>query len=114
MKYAAFEITMSSTRLARYLIASGNDSKKAMTLYRKNLHLSQELFTVVSCFEIALRNAIDRHYLPLFGNNWLRESARNGGIFDSNQCRVTRQIINQSLNRIANQYSHPKLLAEMD
>lgn len=62
MKYSAFEDVMSGTRIARYLVASANDSRKAMTLYRKNLSLCQELFTVISCFEIALRNKIDRHY----------------------------------------------------
>lgn len=34
-----------------------------MTLYRKNLQLSRELFTIISCFEIALRNAIDNALL---------------------------------------------------
>lgn len=45
--------------MKRYLDATNGDTSQAMTLYRDNLHLSQEVFTVVSCFEIALRNAID-------------------------------------------------------
>lgn len=49
--------------MARYLAASGSNTKKAMTLYRKNLQLSQELFTVISCFEVAIRNGIDRVYV---------------------------------------------------
>ncbi|MCS6935728.1 MAG: hypothetical protein NZM35_11370 [Chitinophagales bacterium] len=40
--------------MSRYKTACGGNSKKAMTLYRKNLQLSQEIFTVISCFEIAL------------------------------------------------------------
>ncbi|GHT67475.1 hypothetical protein FACS189452_05260 [Bacteroidia bacterium] len=94
MKYFDFEYIMSATRMNRYLLASGNNSKKAMTLYRKNLHLSQELFTVISCFEIALRNAIDNHYTNQYGSNWLRDSAVNNGIFDTTNCRGAKDIIN--------------------
>ena len=43
MKYVDFEEIMSPARMNRYLTACANDSKKAMTLYRKNLILSQEL-----------------------------------------------------------------------
>lgn len=113
MRYTDFENTMSAARLARYMIASGN-SKKAMTLYRKNLQLSQELFTVISCFEVTMRNAIDRHYTIRCGANWLRDSAAIGGMFDTNNCRYTKQIINKALNKLAHQYTHFKLLAEMD
>lgn len=63
-----------------------NNSKKAMTLYRSNLKLSQELFTVISCFEIAIRNAIDRVYINSLGNDWLRNSAAPGGIFSNPNC----------------------------
>ena len=31
-----------------------------MTLYRYNLRLSQEMFTIISCFEVVLRNRIDK------------------------------------------------------
>lgn len=39
-----------------------------MTLYRLNLRLSQEMFTIVSCLEVALRNAIDSIILA----TWVR------------------------------------------
>jgi hypothetical protein len=51
MKFGEFENIMSVARMSRYLSACNNDTKKAMTLYRLNLRLSQELFTVVSCFD---------------------------------------------------------------
>jgi hypothetical protein len=50
MKYAEFIRIMSEPRMNRYLTAVSNDTRKAMTLYRKNLRLSQELFTIISCF----------------------------------------------------------------
>ena len=60
MKYAKFESILSAARMNRYLVASNGNTRKAMTLYRLNLKLSQEFFTVISCFEIALRNKIEK------------------------------------------------------
>lgn len=60
MKFTNFERILSPERLNRYVAACGNDTRKAMSLYRMNLYLSQEVFTLLSCFEVALRNAIDR------------------------------------------------------
>ena len=80
MKFQEFEQIMSSFRMNRYLTACGGHSKQAMTLYRLNLRLSQELFTIISCYEVALRNAIDRHYLAIHGSDWLRTAAQTGGM----------------------------------
>lgn len=114
MKYLDFENVMSSQRINRYKLACANDTRKAMTLYRYNLNLSQELFTVISCFEIALRNAINKHYLVEFGIDWLRNSAAIGGIFDNPACHKTANIINNSVKKLGANYFHSKLLAEMD
>lgn len=74
MKFTDFQNVLSSERLNRYVAACGNDTRKAMSLYRLNLHLSQEVFTLLSCFEVALRNAIDRQLTSRFGKDWLRDS----------------------------------------
>ncbi len=66
MEYKVFERIMSKKRMNRYLTACGGDTRKAMTLYRYNLHLTQDVFTVISCFEVALRNAIDARLVPMF------------------------------------------------
>ena len=70
MKYADFEKIMSPQRMERYLTACGGDTRKAMTLYRYNLQVSQEMFTLVSCFEVALRNAIDRKLTENLGDDY--------------------------------------------
>ena len=114
MQFAEFERIMSQPRMGRYVRACGGNTRKAMTLYRKNLKLSQELFTVVSCFEVALRNAIDGHYSSISGRNWLRDSLSRGGMFDDVRCRTTAQIIRSALKRLGSSYTHYKLLAEMD
>ena len=87
-----------------------------MTLYRYNLRLSQEVFTVVSCFEVALRNAIDSLLVPVFGPEWLKNSIQSGGIFYGDQFKYTKRIIEKAYIKLASNgiYSHSKLLAEME
>ena len=114
MKYADFERIMSSERMQRYVTACSGDTRKAMTLYRKNLHLSQDMFTVVSCFEVALRNAIDRVMKQRWGNDWLRDAAQPGGMFGTKNTSNTQKIIHKAYCKLGKSYTHPKLLAEME
>ena len=53
MEYLEFERILSAKRMQRYKDAANGDTRKAMALYRHNLRLSQEMFTIVSCFEVA-------------------------------------------------------------
>jgi len=114
MRYSEFENILSPARMSRYLTACGGNTKKAMTLYRLNLRLSQELLTVISCFEVALRNRIDSHCSAL-GVNWLRDNAivGSGGIFDNPHCRLTATNINEAVRKLNHHYSHNKLVAEL-
>lgn len=116
MKYKEFEHFFSQKRLNRYLNACNGDKRKAMTLYRYNLKLAQELLTIVSCFEVSLRNAIDDILVPQFGNEWLKDSVSNGGIFTQPKLHKTNSTIAEALRKLKAQgkYSHSKLLAQMD
>ena len=49
MEYLEFERILSAKRMQRYKDAANGDTRKAMALYRYNLRLSQEMFTIVSC-----------------------------------------------------------------
>lgn len=113
MKFKEFEHIISPERMGRYVQAMEGDTRKAMTLYRLNLKLSQEFFTVVSCLEISLRNAIDRHYTTIHGTDWLRDSILSKGFYNRRNCGKTPYIIGRALRRLK-KYSHSKLLAEMD
>ncbi len=114
MKYAVFERIMSQPRMSRYVIACSNNSRKGMTLYRLNLKLSQELFTIISCFEIALRNSIDNHYTLMHGQEWLKNSVDKNGFFNNSKCHQTANIIRKALRKLNSGYTHSKLIAEMD
>ncbi|MBQ9185628.1 MAG: Abi family protein [Bacteroidales bacterium] len=100
----------------RYLNACGGNSRKAMTLYRYNLRLSQDMFTIISCYEVALRNAIDRIMVQRFGPDWLRDSILPGGVFSNPKFGDTAKIIRKAYLGLIrkNAYSHSKLLAEME
>lgn len=74
MKYSEFEELFSAKRMQKYLAACNNDTRRAMTLYRYNLKLSQEMFTIISCFEVVLRNRIDKEMVSQRGNDWLRDA----------------------------------------
>lgn len=87
-----------------------------MTLYRLNLNLSQEVFTLLSCFEVAIRNAIDNILTDKLGKDWLRDAILDGGIFDVPGCHDSAKIIRIAYFRLMRNgsYTHPKLLAEME
>ncbi|HAH24320.1 MAG TPA: CAAX protease [Prolixibacteraceae bacterium] len=113
MKFSEFEAIMSMQRINRYVQACEGQTKKAMTLYRLNLRLSQEMFTIISCFEVALRNAIDQHILVLHGNDWLKNSTHKDGIFYNKNCKLTAGSINDAISKLNQNYTHNKLVAEL-
>lgn len=117
MKFSEIEDIFSVQRMQKFVQACGGDTRRAMTLYRYNLKLSQEMFTLVSCFEIALRNRIDKQLTVHLGGDWLRDLVLpNGAFSDNNNVTTTRRIIEKAYNELLHNgtYSHPKLLSEME
>lgn len=120
MKYIDFEALISPPRCFRYVAACNNDTRKAMTLYRANLRLSQEIFSVLSIFEVVLRNKIDQHYRAIFrptiGNDeWLVHATNPGGYLTSHGCGKSLQSVQEALQSLyaCNGYTHDKLVAEL-
>ncbi len=111
MRFQEFEKIMSPGRMSRYLAACGGNSKRAMTLYRLNLRLSQEMFTVISCFEVSLRNGINVHYSATLGHDWLLQNAQPNGCFDNWNCRQTAQAIQEEVRSLGARYAHDKVVA---
>lgn len=116
MRYEEFEHFISEKRLRRYVAACGGNTRKAMTLYRYNVELAQSMFAIIGLFEVALRNAIDRQLISLFGNEWLKDSVMPSDIFNIPNAHKTCEIITNAYNRLRRDglYSHTKLLAEME
>ncbi|MDE5870078.1 MAG: Abi family protein, partial [Muribaculaceae bacterium] len=104
-------------RMRRDLSACNSNTCKAMTLYRYNIKLSQELLAVVGCFEVALRNRINKHFVTQDGNDWLRDLILpNGKFYSDHRVSKTKRIIKKAYDGLlrSNTYSHDKLLSEME
>lgn len=116
MKYSEFVKIVSQKRMNRYVHACGGDTRKAMTLYRYNIELSQVMFAIICHFEVALRNAIDCHLIVRLGTDWIRNSVMPNGVFTHPVLYKTRDIIYHAYNKLLREgnYSHTKLLAEME
>ena len=97
MKYLVFEDIISPERMQRYLVACNSNTRKAMTLYRYNIKLSQELLALIGYFEVALRNRINKQLITQFGNDWLRDSILPNGIFYANyKVHKTKSILQKA------------------
>lgn len=117
MEYSEFEELISPDRMSRYLTACNSNTRKAMTLYRYNIRLSQELLAVVGCFEVALRNKINKRLIALYGDDWLRDFILpHGNFYSDHRVEKTKKIIQKAYNGLLrnNTYSHNKLLSEME
>ena len=116
MRYSDFEKLMSPERMQRYFHACHGNRRKAQTLYRLNLRLSQEMFTVISCYEVALRNAIDTIMSSALGPDWLRDAIMPGGIFDKPLFSGTSRIMHKAYTELISQgkYSCSKMLSAME
>lgn len=116
MNYSDFEKVMSAKRMQRYLNACRGDKRKAQTLYRLNLCLSHEMFTVIGCYEVALRNAIDQILSDALGADWLRDAISPGGIFDSPLFSGTTRIMHKAYGELVSNgsYSASKMLSSME
>ena len=77
-----------------------------------NLHLAEEMFTIVGCYEVALRNAIDKIMVASNGNDWLRDAIQPGGIFDNPKFHNTTRMMKKAYAEIVSngKYSNSKML----
>lgn len=114
MLYSDFERFMSNPRMAKYCAACGNDSRKAMTLYRSNIRLSNEIFAILSLFEVALRNAIDAHYRKNKGTNWLLDAAQlRSGFLHAVGCERSLKSVEKVIADLGANYTPDEAIAQL-
>ena len=114
MLYSDFEELISRPRITKYLTACGNNTRKAMTLYRANMRLSTEVFSILCLFEVALRNRIDRHYRLKWGNNWLFDATQSGtGFLHAVGCEKSLENVEKVITNLGVVYSPDKAVAEL-
>ena len=114
MLYTDFERLISAPRMARYLDACGGNSRKAMTLYRANIRLSNEMFSILCLFEVAFRNAIDMHYRSTLGSSWLFDAAQPGtGFLHAIGCERSLESVKDVIADLGVYYTPDKAIAEL-
>ena len=59
MKYQKVRLYLSSQRIDRYLIATGNRKTRAVRLYKANLKIAQSFHPLLGALEVTLRNRIN-------------------------------------------------------
>lgn len=118
MNFEEFEKVLSSARLSRYLTACNADKEKTLKLYRLNIRLSQAFYAILSLFEVALRNAINEHYLTWFNDNeWLRNQCLGSGFLNNPQFATGRfkskKKIDAAIKELGIKYTHERLVASL-
>lgn len=114
MDYIHFQEVVSYPRFERFIKATSGDQAKALSIYKSNLCLSQRLFGVMSIFEIALRNAIDKHYQTKFGRQWLLSQANIGGFFWTKGCEKTRTNLLDVIGKLGTGASNDSIVAALN
>lgn len=115
MNYSNFVSLLSEPRIGRYAVACNNDQKKTLALYRANIRLSQKVFSILSVFEVIIDGHYKSNYLPILGSeDWLLYSANPGGFYATAKTAMTQKSILKSVSELGANYSHNKLIAELN
>lgn len=71
----ALEVTLSSPRLAKYVVGSPGDKEAALRRYVLNTSISEAFYTPLQGLEICLRNSLASQLPALCGPEWFRAGA---------------------------------------
>lgn len=113
MNYSDYERAFSAVRLAKYRAACGDDSDQAINLYRYNIGLCQKFYALLNIFEVALRNAIDRHYREhLREENWILRELAPGGVLGEYTQKYQVEHIIECLHK-QGKYSQDRLVSSV-
>lgn len=106
-----FEKVFSTERMSRYYTAYPNDEAKALEHYQANIELSSSFYACLSVFEVALRNALNRELVALFGReDWYKIIASKPGLNGLNYYIIEAQRHISSRGEIV---SASKIVAEL-
>lgn len=71
--YEELEQYLSKARLMPYLNLANNNKEKAIDLYKDNIEMSKSFYTLLSYFEIFLRNKIDTTLIKHISKDWFKK-----------------------------------------
>jgi len=79
LTYDDYEKYLSKWRMSKYKRACGGNERSAISLYLNNIQTSKIFYGVLGLFEVALRNAINNHYICYFNDNdWIFHQSGTG------------------------------------
>ncbi len=106
-----FEKSFSKERMGRYF-NQWNDDEKALLHYQWNIRLSESFYPVLSVYEVALRNSLDRELTRMFGTNeWYNNLSSTPGLRDLAK-EITRAI--NHISKRGELITAPKVVAELN
>jgi hypothetical protein len=72
MKFQKIRLYLSSQRIDRYLIATGNRKTRAVRLYKANLKIAQSFHPLLGALEVTLRNQVNTILATYFSDpDWI-------------------------------------------
>ena len=101
----SLERTISRARLSKYLDVTDNNLDEALSLYERNIRLSEALYTTFQGLEVCLRNSINHELRTRYGDDWMENvtTPLDGAAIDQIQKAI------QELNNP----SHDAVVAEL-
>ena len=106
-----YEKVFSTQRMQKYFDRYPDDEEKAIVHYKSNIELSESFYSVLSMFEVAFRNSLNRELTDFFGTaDWYLR------IYTVNGLRNLRNSINLAERHIINRdeiVTADKVIAEL-
>lgn len=92
---SALEASISRERLAKYLDASNGELAAAITLYERNMVLSEAFYVPLQGLEACPRNKLHQEMTRLYGEEWLTDHATAswGDGFRCARCSRSRRTV---------------------
>lgn len=106
-----FEKVFSNERMQKFFDRYPGNEERAIEHYRINIELSEALYSILSVFEVVLRNSINRELITHFGTtDWYVHMATTPGLKELNKeiSNAKRHIIKRGESVSAN-----KIVAEL-
>lgn len=95
MRREFYEKMFSEKRMSRYFHLHENNEQQALDHYHLNIQLSESFYTILSLFEVALRNSMNRELTAYFRTeDWYLRLPNTPGLKDLNHAIIiaSRQI----------------------
>jgi hypothetical protein len=111
MDKAYLEKVFSKERMAKYFAWHPGDEAQAAKHYQANILVSEAFYPLLTIFEVALRNSLNREMAAFFGTDeWYKNVSSTPGLSDLNQ-PVTNAI--KLIAKRGEAITAPKVTAEL-